>query len=610
MSITSDPHPDLIMETSWEVCNKVGGIYTVLSTRAATMVERYGSDGVLFVGPWIRTGGEEERMPADFRPDASAADEEKALSEAVGLPLRLGHWVVPGEPRAILVDYDALRSRRDVIYFVMWEKYGIDSSVGYGDYEDSCLFAVAAAKVMMAYHRLRRTERSVALFNEWTTGMGLLWLKHYAPELATLFITHATTVGRSIAGNGKKLYAYMPGYSGDQMAAELGVAAKHTLEKCAAHEADLFAAVSEVTAVECRQLLDKEPDMILPNGFEPAIVPDASLREAKRRAGRERICRLAGIAYGKPIDPSDALLLLTSGRHEYRNKGIDLFIDAMKELARRDDDGSPRSEEVMTIPEGLPAGGAEWLEGDRHTPANGSGRPLSEGRAKRLGKETMRPVVALIAVPSWIDEPRTELAALLDEKRQLSLPASTPYLTHRLHNEATDEILCHLRAAAAEWGKAVYPLFVSAYLDGADGVLDIPYYDLLPAVDLTIFPSYYEPWGYTPLESIAFGIPTITTDKAGFSTWTKREGGGTALSDGALVLARSDDHTDDLVEGIAAAIEAYADWDESSCAEASAAATELAARADWAHFFAHYEAAFADALAHHQPSSDISREPF
>lgn len=608
MSIETDTHPDLIMETSWEVCNKVGGIYTVLSTRAATMVERYGSDAVLFIGPWITVEGE-RRIPADFRPDPAAEEEERTLTDAVGLPLRVGRWLVPGEPRAILVDYDALRPQRDVIYFVMWEQYGIDSSVGYGDYEDSCLFAVAAAKIMEAYKRQRMAVSPVALFNEWTTGMGLLWLKHYAPDLTTLFITHATTVGRSIAGNGKKLYAYMPGYNGDQMAAELGVTAKHIVEKCAAHEADLFATVSEVTAVECRQLLDKSPDMILPNGFEPAIVPDASVRKTKRREGRERICRLAGAAYGRTIDPSEALLLLTSGRHEYRNKGIDLFIEAMRRLAERGGIGSPHSEEVMTIPEGLPAGGAEWLDGVEQDGDRVGGRPSSEERAKRLGREELRPIVALIAVPSWIDGPRTELAAVLSEKRQLTLPASTPYLTHRLHNESADEILCHLRAAAAEWGREVLPLFVPAYLDGSDGVLDIPYYDLLPAVDLTIFPSYYEPWGYTPLESIAFGVPTITTDKAGFGTWTMREDGGTALSDGVLVLPRSDDHTDDLVDGIARAVEAYADWDRDSCTRAADAARGLAEQADWVHFFDHYEDAFSRALSGRLPSSLLYGEP-
>lgn len=531
--------PTLIMETSWEVCNKVGGIYTVLSTRSATMIEQYGTERVLFIGPWF-----DQNDQKDFCPSDDLQELQQTLSAEVGLSLHIGHWEVPGRPRCILVDYKPLYEETGALYFEMWEHYGLRGEMGYGDYDESCHFAIAAAMVMRAYTRHWDSERPVGIFNEWTTGMGLLWLRLHAPKVATVFITHATTVGRSIAGNGKQLYKYMEGYHGDQMAEELGVVGKHAIEKRAAWTADAFGTVSEVTNIECKQLLDKGSDQVVYNGFEQDFLPNSERYQNLRRDGRRKLIQITQTLYGCHIDDG-AFVVATSGRSEYRNKGLDVFIESLRTLAERC---------------------------------------------------SHRQIIAVIAVPSWVKGARTGIRFGIESGEELTMPMRTPYITHELHDPDHNPILGHLRNLSTLWGGSVYPLFVPSYLDGNDGVLDISYYDLLPALDLSVFASYYEPWGYTPLESIAFGVPTVTTDKAGFGLWARQHIQGTGISEGIVVLERSDENFDALVTNIANTIQHYSELTAEQRVEAIEGARKTAQRADWHHFFPQYERAFNVAL--------------
>lgn len=532
------------METSWEVCNKVGGIYTVLSSRAASMVQTYGVDNVLFVGPYLRSITQNDFTPISSNPDTE-------LTELSGMPVYLGKWNVPGAPNVALVDFSALYAQKDALYYEMWEKYGIQGEKGYGDYDESCIFAVAAAKVMEAYRqRQKKTHGVLSIFNEWTTGMGLLWTKLHADSIATVFITHATSVGRSIAGNGKDLYAYMPGYNGDQMSRELGVEAKHTVEKLAAHTADAFGTVSSVTACECAQLLEREPDVVLDNGFEPLLVPEKDLMEAERVTARSKILAIAQTLYGTELF-DDTLIVMTSGRFEYRNKGLDLFAEALKNIAEQEENAS-------------------------------------------------KDIVALIAVPAWVKEPRNGLVYGIESKERFTLPMNISYLTHWINAPDSNPLARRLGELSDLWGKNVFPIFLPAYLDGRDGVLNLSYYETLPGIDLTVFASYYEPWGYTPLESIAFGVPTITTDKAGFGEWAVSKLPENNISEGVLVVKREDNNFSETASIIAETITRYSHLSQKERKTAETNAYNLSYLADWGHFFGRYEEAFDIALRHNK----------
>ena len=318
--------PTYLFESSWEVCNKVGGIYTVLSTKAFSLKKIF-DDKAIFIGPDIW----EQEPAVDFIEDNSLFAEwrEYALTNEQ-LKVRIGRWNVPGNPPVILVDFKPFFGDKDSLFFSMWETFRVNSLNAYGDYDESCIFAYAVGKVIESFYTYYKLEKEsvVAHFNEWMLGMGALYLQKQIPEIATIFTTHATSIGRSIAGNNKALYAYMDGYNGDQMAYELNMEAKHSLEKQTALHVDCFTTVSDITAVECKKLLDKEPDVITPNGFELNFVPEGDQYSAKRKQARCQLIRIAEKLIGSEVS-ENAILVSTSGRYEYRNKGLDIFIDAM-----------------------------------------------------------------------------------------------------------------------------------------------------------------------------------------------------------------------------------------------------------------------------------------
>ena len=274
--------PDWIFETSWEVCNKVGGIYTVLSSRAKTLQEQF-PDKVFFIGPDIKPG---QPNPL-FSEDKTLLKEWRTAVKKAGLSVRIGRWNVPGNPIALLVDFAPLFSEKDEIYRQAWEDFGVDSIKAYGDYDEASMFSEAAGRVAAAVCRqcLKPTDRIIYQAHEWMSGLGMLNLKKNVPHVATIFTTHATSIGRSIAGNNKLLYEYFTGYNGDQMAGELSMEAKHSIEKQSAHHADCFTTVSSFTDKECVQLLDKKKQQRNLPGRKPM---GAYLRHLHSLFGTER----------------------------------------------------------------------------------------------------------------------------------------------------------------------------------------------------------------------------------------------------------------------------------------------------------------------------------
>ena len=239
--------PEYIFETSWEVCNMVGGIYTVLSTRAATLQKRY-NDKLIFIGPdvWLGKNNplflEDEKLYSGFV--------EFTLKE-FHLPVRIGRWDIPGRPIAILVDFSSLMHRKNEIYGHVWDLYNVNSMPAYGDYDESSMFGYATGMVMESFYRfagLTAKNQVIAHFNEWMTTFGAFYIKEHLPQVATIFTTHATSIGRSIAGNHKPLYDYLNEYNGDQMAYELNMVSKHSTEKAGTHIVDCFTTVSDITA--------------------------------------------------------------------------------------------------------------------------------------------------------------------------------------------------------------------------------------------------------------------------------------------------------------------------------------------------------------------------
>jgi glycosyltransferase involved in cell wall biosynthesis len=538
---------DLLFETSWEVCNKVGGIYAVLSTKAKTLQKRY-KDNLIFIGPDLWSA--ENPSPSFIEGKTSLAVWQHDTKLPSGVKVRVGRWDVPGKPVAVLVTYDALYPYKNELYAEMWNRYGVDSLHAYGDYDESCMFAYAAALVIESIVKWKDNPglNVVAHFDEWTTGMGLLHVKANLPQVATVFTTHATSIGRSICGNGKPLYDYMPGYFGDQMAGELNMQSKHSLEKAAAHAADAFTTVSEVTARECEQLLERRP-LVTPNAFEQNYVPKGAAFTALRQAARKRMLKVASALTGEHY-PDDTMIVATSGRLEMRNKGIDVYLDALSSL--RD----------------------------------------ALGRVTSLHRK----VVAFVLVPAWMKSPRVDLVENLAARKPHRL--FDPVITHNLYNADSDPVYNRINALGIhnEPQDLVSVIDVPSYLNGNDGVFNMSYYNLLSGLDAAVFPSYYEPWGYTPLESAAFGVPTITTDLAGFGQWVLDNFGDDSDMSGVKVVHRTDGNYADTVQTVVSGLINLYMMEPKMMKTVRNGARKTSKAASWDNFINYYDNAYSQAL--------------
>lgn len=537
--------PDYIFESSWEVCNKVGGIYAVLSTRANTL-QKMMNDRIIFIGPdcWHDKENiyfnEDNTIFTDWR--------EKATEE--GLKIKTGRWNVPGEPIAILVDFEQYYEKKNEIYGKLWEDFNVDSLHAYGDYDEASMFSYAAAKVVESFynHYLNSNDKVIYHGNEWMTGLGLLYIKKHLPQIATIFTTHATSIGRSIAGNNKPLYDYLFAYNGDQMAAELNMQSKHSIEKQTAHNVDCFTTVSQITANECKELLDKPVDVILPNGFEDDFIPKAAAFTRKRKAARKKVLDVANALLGTDLD-DNTLIISTSGRYEFRNKGVDVYIEAMNRLLR--------------------------------------------------DKELNKKVLAFIEVPGWCGEPRQDLLERLQSGKKYDTPLDVPMVTHWLHNMSHDNVLSMLKFLDMQNRKDdnVKLIFLPCYLDGNDGIINISYYDIVLGNDLCVYPSYYEPWGYTPLEAVAFKVPCITTDLAGFGLWANSEKGAySEIEDGVKVVHRTDYNYSEVADAIKDTVAKFSNFNDKQIKAARTKAYNLSKKALWSEFIKYYYQAYDVAL--------------
>ena len=360
--------PYSLFEISWEVCNKVGGIYTVLTTRAKTMVERFGDDYVA-IGPWLLS--EEGTTELPFEPEPGFEPFIEACRK-IGLPVKVGRWTIPGRPRTILVEFSSLYEKKDDVLADLWREFQVDSISGDWDYVEPVLFGHAAALVIelwwdeyLAPHR----RRSITHAHEWMTGSALLRLKHTTPSMGTIFTTHATMLGRALSSLGVSPEDGLGDRTPEELAEENNVVAKHSLEGVCAREADVFTTVSEITAREAELLHRRTPDPILPNGIDLEVI-DALAGSIDRSAARERLTTLASKFLGE--DASDAALLAVSGRYEFHNKGIDLLLDALAWM-----NGREGRDVVLFVL--VPAGNS----GPRKRDARASGLGRARGRTGR-----------------------------------------------------------------------------------------------------------------------------------------------------------------------------------------------------------------------------------
>ena len=532
--------PDYLFEVSWEVCNKIGGIHTVLATKAPHLAGELKKHHI-HIGPdvWRNT----EQNP-EFTEDPALFKSWRRAAENEGLRVRVGRWNIPGNPAAILVDYTHLIARKNDILTSLWTRFGVDSLTGGWDYVESALFGYAAGEVIRSFakYRISSGKKVVAQFHEWMTGAGLLYLKASDLPVGTIFTTHATVIGRCACSKNIPFYDELPHLDADKLAAEYGVKAPHTLEKAAAQNADVFTTVSDLAAVQCKQILGRAVDIVTPNGFEESIAPVPEKMPALRTTARKKLIEVASLMSGKKYDDS-AMLVTAGGRYEFTNKGMDVVLDALSMLK-------------------------------------------AEGTAGRK-------VAVFIMAPSGNNGPDRRLL----EKMQNPDLDYTTAVSHYLMDDY-DIITHRMRELHLDNGQdsCVDVFFIPCYLNGNDGIFNMRYYELLAGMDLSVFPSYYEPWGYTPLESLAFMVPTATTTTSGFGLWAIDHLPADEPHKGICVIERTDRNYDEVVTGVCKRIMEIAALDGKEVDAYRNNAREISKISLWQNVISYYKEAYSLAI--------------
>lgn len=543
MSITNNIVPSYLFEVGWEVCNKIGGIHTVIATKALSFSEQLPNRHIC-IGPDIFKDSAEN--PEFFEDKELFKSWRERLSHE-GLRVRVGRWNIPGYPIAFLVDTSSFISKKDELLKWYWEQFNLDSLTGQWDYIEPVLFGFTAGRVIESFYHYTLTgdNKVIAHFHEWMTGSGLLYLKAQMPLISTVFTTHATVLGRCLAGTNMLLYDNMLSVNPDLAARDHNVLAKHSLEKTAANEADMFSTVSSITAKECAHFLNKSVDIITPNGFDSSIVPASDELKLKKIEARVAMLEVAEALLAHPVS-QDSIIVGTSGRYEFKNKGLDVFIDSLGLL----------------------------------------------NKDENLKKE----ILAFLFVPANQHGPRKDLVKNLHDKSLTDVaPLYDPFVTHHLVEPSADPVLNKIKLAGLsnKEGDKVKVFFVPSYLNGKDGIFNKKYYDLLVGLDASVFASYYEPWGYTPQESLAFHVPTFTTSLAGFGNWMAVHG----YTNKALeVIPRTDGNYADVVSNVKDTILNLTTLAVPQVEQLRADAGTLAAQTQWRSFVKYYQKAYSQAI--------------
>ncbi|WP_026461743.1 glycosyltransferase [Adhaeribacter aquaticus] len=540
----------LLTEIAWEVCNQVGGIYTVIRSKVPSMMDTWG-DCYCLIGPYFHNNAQAEFEPTD---DYNSPFGQAVLKmRSLGFEVHFGYWLVTGKPLVVLLNPYSVYDRLEEIKFSLWDRHNIPTP-GHDDLLNQVEAFGYLAKIFLQQlvDPGITKERVIAHFHEWMVGTAIPDLRRERTDLRIVFTTHATMLGRYLAMNDPYFYDHLTSIDWLKESIHFNIETAVRIERAAAHGSHIFSTVSEVTARECTFLLDRIPDVILPNGLN--IQRFIALHEFQNLHQRykEKIHQfsMAHFFQSYPFDLDNTLYFFTSGRYEYRNKGFDITLEALARLNYRMQQAGIKKTVVMFFVTKQPFHSIN--------PAVLQSRAMMEeiretttAIQKEIGKKLF------YSAASSTDFKLPYLNDFVDDYWQLRYRRTLqfwktrqlpPIVTHNLVNDQSDEILNFLRSAnlvnnAHDKVKIVYhPDFISV----TNPLFGLDYGQFVRGCHLGIFPSYYEPWGYTPLECIARGIPAVTSDLSGFGDYVVNK-----MSDkeerGILVVKRRNRSFNDAV---------------------------------------------------------------
>ena len=595
--VTTVAHPPLLFEVAWEVCWQLGGIYTVLRTKAPAMLERWG-DRYCLIGPY---NPQTAALEFEEQPAYGALRETQQRMKDAGLTCYFGRWLIPGRPRVILIDYRARFSSLDLDKFTLWQDHGISTPASDGEVNEVIAFGYAVAEFFRAFADIVKDRPILAHFHEWMGGVAVPRIAHERIPVATIFTTHATLLGRYLAGDNPYFYDHLPFLNPDAEAAKYNILTRFQIEKAATHAATVFTTVSEVTATEAEKLLGRKPDAILPNGLNIQRFAAPHEFQYLHQKYKEKIQEfvMGHFFPSYTFDLDKTLYLFTSGRYEYRNKGMDLYIEALArlnwELKRMSDPPTVVAFIITKAPvKSINIGALQsqsMFEDLRNTCSE-----LQEQMGERLFK-----AAATGKLPTYgellPEDSQVRLKRALHAWRTQRQPS---IVTHDLWDDAGDPVLKHLRHrglfnAADDPVKVIFhPEFVTA----TSPLINLDYEHFVRGCHMGIFPSYYEPWGYTPMECIALGVPAVTTDLSGFGAYVEGNVPGQHKRGipGIMVINRRTSSFDASTDSLVNHLVRFAQLQRRERIEMRNRVERMGEQFDWSKLCSHYDVAHNIAL--------------
>ena len=555
-----------LVEVSFEVSSKVGGIYQVLKSKSCKMQEYYG-DGYLTVGYYDEASARE-----DFAPRENPYHEIFERLEKEGIECYYGVWDIDSKPKTILVDASGLEKDINELKEEYWEKYDVDSIEAGNDFNDPLKWGYAVSRLIQ---ELEKENDFVAHLHEWLSAGPVFHV-----DSPTVFTTHATVLGRALSNSEYDLMNMVENKSVDQgLAGDLGVEEKHTFERAAAKESDIFTTVSGITGREAEEVLGVKPDKILPNGFNIEDYPSLEELSVNHKREKENVIEFIQ-AYFEPyysVDlEDDPRIFFTSGRYEYHNKGFDLLIEALGEVNERSGDDIFF---FFFVPSGVKGPNMEVLEN----------KSLYRELESFVDENLTGIRKNLLDAVTSNEDPLDAISKQLNSEELESLKSNfhskkgerPPMKAFDLNYEG-DDILEALEREGLKNRKSdrVKVIFYPTYLSVGDKLLSMDYEEAVVASSAGFFPSYYEPWGYTPVETAANGALALTTDMAGFGRFLEKNTGSEDRK-GIRVLDRHKADREQAVENLALAVEDFATYNKTEITERKHNARKLAQMTSW-----------------------------
>lgn len=516
----------ILVEIAWEVVNQVGGIYTVIRSKVPTVMPKWGNNYCL-LGPYMPAN-----VAAEFEPEEPS--KSTAIGRTVlkmresGMKVHYGSWLVSGRPKVVLFELGSAMHRLGEIKYLLWEHHGI--STPSDDFLLNDVLAFGELSKLFLTELAEQTKGSkniIAHFHEWMAATGLPDLRRNKVNVKTIFTTHATLLGRYLAMNDPQFYDHLPFMDWQKEAQYFNIESNVMIERAAAHGAHVFTTVSEVTAAECRQLLGRNPDVILPNGINNQRFEALHEFQNLHLENKNKIHSFTMTHFfsNYTFDLDKTLYFFTSGRYEYLNKGYDLTLEALARLNHRLQTEKSDITVVMFFITKRPyySINPDILQSRALLEEF---KLVIESIKKQVGERLLfdavnRKDARLPELKDFVDDYwKLRYRRTLQSWKSSNLP---PVITHNLHDDANDDILNFLRGSNMVNNQydRVKVVYHPDFINYTNPLFSMEYGQFVRGCHLGIFPSYYEPWGYTPLECIASGVPTITSDLAGFGDYVK-----------------------------------------------------------------------------------------